>query len=242
MESKWDPDCVGINIMASSKHKGAEDEAASEVDSRFAKFHLDQRPQRKAGQNAYFDDIKEQIARSQQSGNVNATDDKNLQSEASGVDKINPSPSTIVDYSTEDIDRDNRSQQTEIRIRPLTLHQQGRKRSAETDQATVSSLTSLPSGSTRTSFEDFKRLWGPFLKNKQMELCEILFNHTIAIGRTEFITKTDDLCKEVGVSSRHLLYLLRQLEKLGFITRHDEKTETNKTLGKSITFQPFPPR
>ncbi|MGA9768580.1 MAG: hypothetical protein WBV94_06045 [Blastocatellia bacterium] len=228
--------------MASSKHKEADGEAPSGVESRFAKFHLDERPQRKAGQNAYFDDIKEQIARSQQSDNRDSAEDTNLQSEELEADKINSSSPVSVDYSTEDGDRDDRTQQTEIRVRPLVLHQQGRKRSTDKDKATVSSLTPLPSGVTQPSFEDFKRLWGPFLKSKQMELCEVLFKHTIAMGRTEFITKTDELCKEVGVSSRHLLYLLRQLERLGFVTRHDEKTETNKTLGKSITFQPFPPR
>lgn len=231
--------------MASSKHKEAEGEAPSGVDRRFAKFHLDDRPQRKPGQNAYFDDIKEQIARNQQSDDRDASEVTKPQPANLDTGKPDSSSTASAENSEIDGDRDDPNdptQKTEIRVRALAIHSHGKKRTPEIDKATVSSLTPLPSIPTQTSFDNFKRLWGPFLKNKQMELCEVLFNQTIALGRTEFITKTDDLCKAVDVSSRHLLYLLRQLEKLGFVTRHDEKTDTNKTLGKRITFQPFPPR
>jgi hypothetical protein len=246
--------------MANNERKSADSEGTVKV-GRFDRFHLDERPQRKPGHNAYFDDIKEQLARHQDfsEGDDPARDDVSPERERPGeVGAEILRPNTAGEATVEEQISDNtqgvpsHSSQTAIiaspaherrtRLRSVDVSPTGKRPPVEATDRPSTSTTSLPVTGGIISFEDFRRHWSPFLKGKQMELCEILFNNTIALGRAEFTTKTDELCKEVGVSSRHLLYLLNQLEKLGFVIRQDAKTESNKTLGKTISFLPFPPR
>ena len=248
--------------MANNERKSEDSKGAVKV-GRFDRFHLDERPQRKPGHNAYFDDIKEQLARHQDisGGDDLAPDDVSPESETLGdVGAEILRTNTADDATVKEQIRDNtqvvmpQSSQTAIiaspaqaqeritRLRPVDTSATRKRAPVESTDTPPISATSLPKTGGAISFEEFRRHWSPFLKGKQMELCEVLFNNTIAVGRTEFTTKTDDLCKEVGVSSRHLLYLLHQLEKLGFVVRQDAKTESNKTLGKTISFLPFPPR
>lgn len=246
--------------MANNERKSADPKGTVKV-GRFDRFRLDERPQRKPGHNAYFDDIKEQLARHQDisGGDNSARDGENKESdklgevgaeilptdtadEATVEEQITDTTQVVTPHSSQTAIVASPAQERRSRLRPVDKPPTGKRTPVESTDMPSTSTTSLPATGRTVAIEEFRRHWSPFLKGKQMELCEVLFNNTIAVGRAEFTTKTDDLCKEVGVSSRHLLYLLNQLEKLGFVVRQDAKTESNKTLGKTISFLPFPPR
>ncbi len=244
--------------MAINDPKAADAKAAIKM-GRFDKFHLDERPERRPRQNPYFEDIKNQLALHRKGAENEGSSNESQESKdhLSGLTQ-NEEPLLVGKELT--LEDENRTKS--VKLKDTSSHKTpviALKPDPSASSRSISNVT-LAKGSKKSegsatasptprfstpvplSFDDFNRHWSPFLKSKQITLCKVIFNHTIAIGRSEFVTTTEELSKESGVSFAHIIYLLRQLEKLGFVTRDEVKSEKNQSLGKKISFQPFPPR
>jgi len=241
--------------MSSNERKSADAKKTGEP-GKFDRFNLAKRPVRPPGRNAYFDDIKSQLALQQQDGvaagqqAVQPSDEEEIV--AGGVDPL-------VDVKLSDGVTDGASADAELAELSSTempgavaapTNQNSKKGPHRLSIASqvpapavegrkgTSSNASPPQTATAEGFAEFKKEWDLLLKGNLMKICEILYKHTFGVDLTEYSTTTEDLCKEVGVSSRHLLHLLAHLEKLGFVTRRDAKIGNNRTVGKIITFYP----
>jgi hypothetical protein len=107
--------------------------------------------------------------------------------------------------------------------------------------AELSSGRASPTISDETaSFEAFKDRFGKLIKNRSLKLCEVIFDHTLAVGKSEYFTTTAELTKVVGVHQRQCYNLLGRLEALGFINRTPVE-ENSRLLGiiLSINLNPF---
>lgn len=232
--------------MPSNERKGAGAKKPVET-GKFDRFNLDQRPVRPPGHNAYFDDIRSQLAL-QQSGLAAGQipgDEKEGATSANMAVASNPSDDSS-DEAGAVVEPAELLTTKELNITSLPAEQDPKKGPHRLSLATDSpgqgkkskpALSPL-SQPASVGFAEFKKEWELLLKKNLMKVCEVLHRHTIAVGLTEYSTTTEDLCKEVGVSSRHLLHLLAQLEKLGFVSRRDDKTGNNRTVGKIISFHP----
>lgn len=241
--------------MSSNERKSADAKKTGEP-GKFDRFNLDKRPVRPPGHNAYFDDIKSQLALQQQDGvaagqqAVQPSDEERIV--AGGVDP--QADAKPLDGATGGVSADAELAEVPSTEMPGAVSapatqnsKKGPHRLSIASQVPASGVegkkgmsanASPPQTATADGFAEFKKEWELLLKGNLMKVCEVLHKHTFGVGLTEYSTTTEDLCKEVGVSSRHLLHLLAHLEKLGFVTRRDAKIGNNRTVGKIITFHP----
>lgn len=100
--------------------------------------------------------------------------------------------------------------------------------------------SSLTSGVEKDSFDIFKVRFGQLIKNRSLKLCEVIFDNTLAQGKSEYFTTTTQLTKIVGVHQRQCYNILSKLESLGFINRSPVE-ENGRLIGiiLSINLNPF---
>jgi hypothetical protein len=99
-------------------------------------------------------------------------------------------------------------------------------RPSRDESKTIGKSTSpriVPVKSIATSFEDFVERWGFILRSGgrsgKLRICEVLYNHTYAIGQETFFTSYEKLAKLTNLEKKQCSINVRQLEALGFVER-----------------------
>jgi hypothetical protein len=99
---------------------------------------------------------------------------------------------------------------------------------------------SLPPASD-SSFQAFVERWKPGLHRGQLKMCEVLYNKTYAVGRTDCETSFSVLMHESGLSRRQSFQVISELEQMGFVERlTTTKHSTRKGTGSHIRFHLTP--
>lgn len=92
-----------------------------------------------------------------------------------------------------------------------------------------------------TSFEEFAERWRHGLRKGQLKICEVLYQKTYAVGRTECVTSFSELGRLSGLKMRQCFNIIAQLEALRFIERSkSESTSNKKDQGSVIRFHLYP--
>jgi hypothetical protein len=92
-----------------------------------------------------------------------------------------------------------------------------------------------PPSISDSSFQAFVERWKPGLHRGQLKMCEVLFNKTYAVGRTDCETSFSVLMRESGLSRRQSFQVISELEKMGFVERlTTPKHSTRKGTGSHI--------
>jgi hypothetical protein len=73
------------------------------------------------------------------------------------------------------------------------------------------------------SFSEFVLRWGFVLRSGgragKLRICEVLYNHTYAVGRETYFTSYEKLAKLAKLEKKQCAINVKQLESLGFIER-----------------------
>lgn len=92
------------------------------------------------------------------------------------------------------------------------------------------------------AFQSFVDRWRPALRKGQLKICEVLFEKTYALGRTDCETSYSELARLTGLTTRQCFNVMSQLEALKFIERSAEGRggRGKKGQGSRIIFYLFP--
>lgn len=94
---------------------------------------------------------------------------------------------------------------------------------------------------TVSSFEEFAERWKHGLRKGQLKICEVLYQKTYAVGRTECVTSFSELGRLSGLKMRQCFNIIAQLEALKFVERsRSESTSNKKDQGSVICFHLYP--
>lgn len=92
-----------------------------------------------------------------------------------------------------------------------------------------------------SSFEEFAERWKHGLRKGQLKICEVLYQKTYAVGRTECVTSFAELGRLSGLKMRQCFNIIAQLEALRFVERsRSESTSNKKDQGSVIRFHLYP--
>lgn len=92
-----------------------------------------------------------------------------------------------------------------------------------------------------SSFEEFAERWRHGLRKGQLKICEVLYQKTYAVGRTECVTSFSELGRLSGLKMRQCFNIIAQLEALKFVERsRSESTSNKKDQGSVIRFHLYP--
>jgi hypothetical protein len=92
-----------------------------------------------------------------------------------------------------------------------------------------------------SSFDEFAERWKHGLRKGQLKICEVLYQKTYAVGRTECVTSFSELGRLSGLKMRQCFNIIAQLEALGFVERsRSESTSNKKDQGSVIRFHLYP--
>ena len=90
-------------------------------------------------------------------------------------------------------------------------------------------------------FQSFVERWKHALRKGQIRMCEVLFQKTYAVGRTDCETSYSELASLTGLTMRQCFNIMSQLEALKFVERHPTDGGGNrKGQGSRIIFFLFP--
>ncbi len=74
-----------------------------------------------------------------------------------------------------------------------------------------------------------------------MKICEVLYQKTYAVGRTECVTSFSELGRLSGLKMRQCFNIIAQLEALRFVERsRSESTSNKKDQGSVIRLHLYP--
>lgn len=91
------------------------------------------------------------------------------------------------------------------------------------------------------SFEDFLERWKHGLRKGQLKVCEVLYQKTYAVGRTECVTSFAEIGRLSGLKMRQCFNIIAQLEALRFVERsRSASTSNKKDQGSVIRFHLYP--
>lgn len=94
---------------------------------------------------------------------------------------------------------------------------------------------------TISSFGEFAERWKHGLRKGQLKVCEVLYQKTYAVGRTECVTSFSELERLTGLKIRQCFNIIAQLEALRFVERsRSESTSNKKDQGSVIRFHLYP--
>src|ERR1044071_6637181 len=113
----------------------------------------------------------------------------------------------------------------------------------EAAASVASPLQSIPLGeaSFAPGFQSFVDRWRHALRKGQIRMCEVLFQKTYALGRTDCETSFSELASLTGLTMRQCFNIMSQLEALKFIERQPTVGGGNrKGQGSRIIFYLFP--
>lgn len=92
-----------------------------------------------------------------------------------------------------------------------------------------------------SSFEEFAERWKHGLRKGQLKICEVLYQKTYAVGRTDCVTSFSELGRLSGLKMRQCFNIIAQLEALKFVERsRATDTSNKKDQGSFIRFHLFP--
>lgn len=92
-----------------------------------------------------------------------------------------------------------------------------------------------------SSFEEFAERWRHGLRKGQLKICEVLYQKTYAVGRTECVTSFSELGRLSGLKMRQCFNIIAQLEALKFVERsRSADTSNKKDQGSVIRFHLYP--
>lgn len=128
---------------------------------------------------------------------------------------------------------------TEDLTRDTEIHLVDPKKSSSRPAVTKRSVS--PPSTSDSSFQAFVERWKPGLHRGQLKMCEVLYNKTYAVGRTDCETSFSVLMRESGLSRRQSFQVISELEKMGFVERlTTPKHCTRKGTGSQIRFHLTP--
>lgn len=108
-------------------------------------------------------------------------------------------------------------------------------------RATAGVQEFLPGAGTVPSFEEFAERWKHGLRKGQLKVCEVLYQKTYAVGRTECVTSFSELGRLSGLKMRQCFNIIAQLEALRFVERsRSASTSNKKDQGSVIRFHLYP--
>lgn len=128
---------------------------------------------------------------------------------------------------------------TEDLTRSTEIHLINSKKSS--NRPVVNERKISPPSTAKSSFQAFVERWKPGLHRGQLKMCEVLFNKTYAVGRTDCETSFSVLMLESGLSRRQSFQVISELEQMGFVERlTTPKHSTRKGTGSHIRFHLSP--
>ena len=96
-------------------------------------------------------------------------------------------------------------------------------------------------GGSISSFDEFAERWKHGLRKGQLKICEVLYEKTYAVGRTECVTSFSEIGRLSGLKMRQCFNIIAQLEALKFVERsRSTDTSNKKDQGSVIRFYLFP--
>jgi len=87
------------------------------------------------------------------------------------------------------------------------------------NQALVSTSNAAATVAPAVPFEEFISRFGKLLRPSQIQICRVVYENSIAVGKAEYETTMPDLALQIGLVKRSCFLLVNRMEELGFITR-----------------------
>lgn len=232
------------------------DESSKPVSAqgKFARFNLAQRPQRRAGGNLYFDDLRAELSRNK--GQL--TESPDIVDEAAESVSILPVEGEAPDLSLVELEDPRQPDASGVSTQSGVSTVQAAVAAVTSAEPESPVLEAVPAVGTDSSagvgvrrrstikdaslpspaavdFEPFEKRWSLVLVESHLLALRVIFDNTVAVGKEEYFIEGPVLAAVAGVKRRQLTNMLLKLEGLGLIER-DEWKEGKSTLGLRLKF------